>query len=122
MYSDTILKRFQNPKFIGELKDANGVGEVGNMKCGDIMKVSIKVEDETIKDIRFSTYGCVAAIASSDVLCELAKGKSLKEAEEITSKDVVTAMGGEVPPVKIHCSVLAQKALNKAIENYKSKH
>ena len=122
MYNKKILKRFQNPKFVGELKGADGVGEFGNLKCGDIMRVFIKVENkddqEFIKDIRFLTYGCVAAIASSDFLCELAKGKSLDDAQKITHKDVINAMGGEVPKIKVHCSVLAQDALKKAIEDY----
>ena len=125
MYSKKVLERFQHPKFSGEIPDADGVGEVGNMKCGDIMRVYIKVEkkrgNEIIKDIKFLTYGCVAAVASSDVLCEIAKGKTLDEALKITSKDIVNAMGGEVPAIKVHCSVLAQNALKKAIEEYKKK-
>lgn len=119
MYSKKILKRFQNPKNAGEIKNPDAVGEVGNIKCGDIMRVYIKVKDNVIKDVKFLTYGCVAAIASSDVLCDLAKGKTLDQALKITSKDVVKAMGGDVPPVKLHCSVLAQNALKKAIENYR---
>lgn len=126
MYPKKVLKRFQEPKFAGEMKDPDAVGEVGNVKCGDIMKVFIKVDkgpkgEEIIRDIKFNTYGCVAAIASSDFLCEIAKGKTLDQALKITSKDVVKAMGGDIPPVKLHCSVLAQDALKKAIENYKKK-
>ncbi len=120
MYSKKILSIFQKPKFAGEIKNPDAVGEVGNLQCGDIMRIYLKIKNNRIEDIKFSTYGCVAAIASSDVLCSLAKGKTLKEAEEITSRDIIKKMG-EVPQIKIHCSVLAQDALKKAIENYKSK-
>lgn len=119
MYNKKILERFQNPKFAGELKGAHACGEVGNARCGDIMKVFIKVKDNKIQDIKFKTYGCVAAIASSDYLCELAKGKTLDAALKITSKDIVKKMG-DVPKIKIHCSVLAQEALAKAIEEYRN--
>lgn len=121
MYTDEIMERFKNPKFAGEIENADSVGEVGNVKCGDIMRVYINVKDGKISDIRFKTYGCVAAIASSDYLCELAMGKSLEEAAKITGKNVIDRMGGQVPAVKIHCSVLAQNALRAAIENYKKK-
>lgn len=121
MYNQKILDRFQHPKFSGEIKDADGIGEVGNVKCGDIMRVYIKVKDNKIEDIKFKTYGCVAAIASSDVLCEIVKGKTLEQAMKVSSKDVIKAMGGEVPAIKVHCSVLAQDALKKAIEDYKKK-
>lgn len=120
MYNDKIINRFKNPKFAGELKDADAIGEEGNAKCGDIMRIYIKVENNKIKDIKFKTYGCVAAIASSDYLCELAIGKTLDEAKNITSKDVVESMGNDVPNTKVHCSILAQHALKKAIENYKN--
>ena len=120
MYTKKIINRFKNPKFAGELKDADAVGEVGNVRCGDIMKVFIKVKDNKIKDIKFQTYGCVAAIVSTDYLCEIVKGKTLEQALKITSKDVVKKMG-KVPTIKIHCSVLAQSALKKAIEKYKKK-
>ena len=120
MYNKKILKRFQNPKNAGELKTPDAVGEVGNIKCGDIMRVYIKVKDNKIKDIKFLTYGCVAAIASTDFLCEIVKGKTLDQALKVTSKDVVKKMGN-VPAVKLHCSVLAQNALKKAIEEYKKK-
>ncbi len=118
MYSKKILNRFQNPKFAGEIKNPDAVGEVGNVKCGDIMKLFLKIKDNKITDIKFKTYGCVAAIASTDVLCELVKGKSLEQALKITSKDIVKKMGA-VPSIKLHCSVLAQNALKKAIEKYK---
>lgn|SRR3989344_3422080 len=122
MYNQKILDRFQHPKFSGEIKDADGIGEVGNLRCGDIMRIYIKVKDNKIKDIKFMTYGCIAAIASSDVLCEIVKGKTLDQAMKVTSQDVIKAMGGEVPPIKVHCSVLAQNALKKAIEDYKKKN
>jgi nitrogen fixation NifU-like protein len=120
MYSKKIMARFTKPKFAREMKDADAVGEVGNVKCGDIMRVYIKVKDNRIKDISFMTYGCVAAIASSDYLCEMAKGKTIDKALLITSADVVKKMG-KVPNIKIHCSVLAQDALKQAIEAYKTK-
>ena len=117
MYSKKVLDRFKDPKFAGVLEDADAVGEVGNVKCGDIMKIYIKVKDNVITDIRFQTYGCVAAIAASDILCELAMGKTLDEALKITGKDIVDGVD-DLPPVKFHCSVLGEKALKKAIENY----
>jgi len=120
MYSKKILNRFQNPKFSGEIKNADAVGEVGNVKCGDIMRVYLKIENNKIKDIKFKTYGCVAAIASTDYLCEIVKGKTLEQAQKITSKDVIKKMGN-VPAVKLHCSILAQDALKKAIEKYQKK-
>lgn len=125
MYSKKILERFQKPKFSGEIENADAVGEVGNSACGDIMRVYIKVGknkqgEEIIKDISFLTFGCVAAIASSDVLCELAKGKTLEQAQKISSHDVVQKLG-EVPMIKVHCSVLAQNALKKAIEEYRKR-
>ncbi len=120
MYVDKVLKRFQKPKFAGELKGADAIGEVGNVRCGDIMRIYIKVKEGKIADIRFKTYGCVAAIVSSDYLCEMVKGKSLEEAEKITAQDVVKRIG-EIPLVKVHCSVLAQDALKKAIGEYRKK-
>jgi len=120
MYTKKILNRFQNPKFAGEIKKADAVGEIGNVKCGDIMRVYLKIEDNKIKDIKFKTYGCVAAIVSTDYLCEIVKGKTLDQALKVTSKDVVKKMG-KVPAIKLHCSVLAQEALKKAIGRYKKK-
>jgi nitrogen fixation NifU-like protein len=119
-YTKNLLKRFNNPKHVKNLKDPNGVGEVGNIRCGDIMHLEIKVQDGRIKDIGFRTFGCAAAIASSDVVCELAKGKTLAEASKITKDDIVKKFGG-MPPIKVHCSVLGIKALKKAIEDYKKK-
>jgi len=120
MYSKKVMNRFLHPKFHKKIKKFNGVGQVGNPLCGDIMKIYINVKDNIIKDIAVETMGCVAAIASSDILCGLVKGKKLDYALNITSKDVVKEMG-KIPPVKIHCSVLASKALKKAIKNYEKK-
>jgi len=118
-YNKKVMKYFTNPKHIGEIKNPDAVGELGNIKCGDIMKIYLKIDkkNKKIKDIKFQTFGCVAAIASSDVLCELAKGKTLDEAKKITNKDIVKALG-DLPSIKLHCSVLGAGALKKAIENY----
>jgi len=118
MYEKKVLKRFKDPKFVGVIKDADAVGEVGNVKCGDIMRVYIKVKDNKISQMKFKTYGCVAAIVSTDYLCEIAKGKTLEQAKKITAKDVLKAIGSKIPMIKMHCSILAQNALKKAIENY----
>ncbi len=120
MYSKEIIKRFTNAKNAGCLKNADGVGEVGNVRCGDILRVYIKVKDNKIIDAKFKTYGCVAAIASSDILCDMAKGKTLEEAEKITNKDVIDELG-DMPSVKVHCSVMGASALKKAIEDYRNK-
>ncbi|RLJ03238.1 MAG: Fe-S cluster assembly scaffold protein NifU [Candidatus Aenigmatarchaeota archaeon] len=124
MYSEKVMEHFRNPKNVGEMKDPDGVGEVGNPVCGDVMKVYIKVSKkggkEIISNIKFKTFGCVAAIASSSMLTEIVKGKTLEEAERITRKDVSEALGG-LPPVKEHCSNLAADALKKAILDYLSK-
>jgi len=119
MYDDKIMQRFVRPLYVGEFEDADAVAEVGNMKCGDIMKIFLKIKDNKIEDIRFKTYGCVTAIVSTDFLCEIVKGMPLDEAKKITPKDVIARMG-DVPPVKIHCSVLAYKALSEAIKNYQT--
>ena|SRR3989344_5462036 len=123
MYSQKLIKRFRNPKFAGEIKNPDAVGQVGNTRCGDVMKIFLKVDDKTkkIKDIKFKTYGCIAAISASDAMCELAKGKTLEQASKITYEDILKKMGGDVPKIKIHCSVLGTQALKKAIENYKNK-
>lgn len=118
MYTKKVMQRFSKPKFAGEIKDADGVGEVGNMKCGDVMRVYIKVEKNRIKDIKFKTFGCVAAIASSDAMCELAKGKTIEQALKITDKDIADYVGG-LPCIKHHCSVLGSAALRKAIHDYR---
>lgn len=114
------MEHFKNPMNAGEIKDADGIGEVGNPTCGDVMKITIKVEGGKIKDIKFKTFGCVAAISSSDMLCELAKGKTLEEAEKITRKDVSSSLDG-LPAIKEHCSNLAADALKKAIDDYGKK-
>lgn len=103
MYSEKVMDHFRNPRNVGELEDANGVGEVGNPKCGDIMKIYIKVEDNIIKDVTFKTFGCASAIASSSMATELIKGKTLEEAWDLTNKAVADALEG-LPPVKMHCS------------------
>lgn len=120
MYSKKTMEHFLHPKFHKKIKKVNGVGQVGNVICGDIMKLFINVENNVIKDIAVETMGCVAAIASSDILCEMVKGKTIDEALKIKSFDIVKKMG-QVPKIKIHCSVLAAEALKKAIEDYKKK-
>lgn len=120
MYTEKVMEHFTNPRNVGEIADADGVGEVGNPTCGDIMKISIKVEDETIKDIKFKTFGCGAAIATSSMVTEMAKGKTLDEAMKITNKSVAAMLDG-LPPQKMHCSNLAADAMHKAIEDYKNK-
>ncbi|WP_073336511.1 Fe-S cluster assembly scaffold protein NifU [Clostridium grantii] len=118
MYSEKVMDHFRNPRNVGELEDANGVGEVGNAKCGDIMKIYLKVEDNIIKDIKFKTFGCGSAIASSSMATEMIKGKTVEEAWELSNKAVAEALDG-LPPVKMHCSVLAEEAIHKAINDYR---
>ena len=120
MYNEKVMEHFRNPRNVGEIDNASGVGEVGNMKCGDIMKIFIKVEEDVIKDIKFLTFGCGAAIASSSVLTEMVKGKTLEEALALTNKDVAEELGG-LPPAKLHCSNLAADALHNAIADYREK-
>ncbi|MBU2590264.1 MAG: iron-sulfur cluster assembly scaffold protein [Nanoarchaeota archaeon] len=120
MYGKKVMKHFTNPKNAGCLKNADGVGEVGNVRCGDILRLYIKVKDNKIINAKFKTYGCVAAIASSDILCDMAKGKTLEEAEKITNKDIVEQLG-DLPSIKVHCSVMGASALKKAIEDYRNK-
>lgn len=120
MYSEKVMDHFQNPRNVGEIADADGVGEVGNLRCGDIMRISIKVNDNVIEDIKFRTFGCGAAIATSSMITELVKGKTLEEAEEISNRHVAEALGG-LPPVKMHCSNLAADALKAAIADYKKR-
>jgi nitrogen fixation NifU-like protein len=121
MYSDKVMDHFKNPRNVGEIEDADGVGTVGNPKCGDIMKIYLKVDGNTIKDVRFKTFGCGAAVASSSMATELVKGKTLDEAWSLTNKAVIEALEG-LPPAKIHCSVLAEEAIHEAINDYKVKH
>ena len=114
-YSEKVLDHFSNPRNVGEIKDANGVGQVGNQKCGDIMKIYLKInENDVIEDVKFQTFGCGAAIATSSMATELIKGKSIKEAMTLTNKAVVEALDG-LPPVKLHCSVLAEEAVKKPL-------
>jgi len=120
MYSEKVMDHFMNPRNVGEIENADGVGEVGNAKCGDIMKIFLKIEDNIIKDVKFKTFGCGAAIASSSMATELIKGKTIDEALAITNKAVAEALDG-LPPVKMHCSVLAEEAIKAAIEDYKRK-
>lgn len=117
MYSEKVLDHFSNPRNVGELPDANGIGEVGSPACGDIMKMFLKIEEGRISDIRFKTFGCGAAIATSSMATELIKGKTIDEALALTNKAVVEALDG-LPPVKIHCSVLAEQAIKAAISDY----
>ncbi len=120
MYSDNVMDHFANPRNVGEIPDANGVGEIGNPTCGDITKIYLKIEDNVIKDIKFKTFGCAAAVASSSMLTEMAKGKTLEEALKITDEAVAEMLGG-LPPQKMHCSNMAAEAMQKAIEDYKEK-
>lgn len=116
------MDHFSNPRNVGEIEDADGIGEVGNAKCGDIMKIYLKVdENDVITDVKFKTFGCGAAIATSSIATEMIKGKTLDEALTLTNKAVVEALDG-LPPAKIHCSVLAEDAVRSAIEDYKKKH
>ncbi len=121
MYNDKVVEHFSNPRNVGEITDADGIGETGSFKCGDTMKLYIKVEEGLITDVKFQTYGCGAAIASSSMLTEMVKGKTLEEALEITNQDVADELGG-LPPLKLHCSNLAADALHNAIVDYRKKH
>ena len=120
-YSEKVLDHFTHPRNVGKIDDADGVGEVGNAKCGDIMKMDIKVKDGIITDVKFNTFGCASAIAASSLATELIKGKPLDYAMGVTNKQVVDELGG-LPEHKIHCSVLAEEAIRAAIEDYRSKH
>ena len=120
MYSDKVMEHFKNPRNMGELEDADAVGEVGNPTCGDLMYIYIKVKDDKINDISFQTFGCGAAIATSSMVTELAKGKTLDEAMDITREDVAESLDG-LPPVKMHCSNLAADGLHDAIKKYREK-
>lgn len=118
MYSEKVMDHFTNPRNVGEVENANGVGTVGNPQCGDIMKLTIRVDEDVIKDVKFKTFGCGAAIATSSMVTELVKGKTLDEAEKISNATVAEALDG-LPAVKMHCSNLAADALHSAIEDYK---
>lgn len=121
IYSDKVLDHFSNPRNVGEIENADGIGEVGNAKCGDIMKMYIKVDGGVIADVKFKTFGCGAAVATSSMATELIKGKTLDEALKLTNKAVVEALEG-LPPVKLHCSVLAEQAIKAAVSDYYRKN
>ena len=120
MYSEKVMEHFRNPKNVGEIPDADGVGTVGNPVCGDMMSIYIKVKDNHLTDVKFKTFGCGAAVATSSMITELAKGKSLEDAMKITRRDVAESLGG-LPPVKMYCSNLAADALHETIKNYRKK-
>lgn len=121
LYSQKVISHFRHPKNLGAIKNPDGVGKAGNPYCGDTMKLYIKVKDNRLKDIKFETLGCAAAIATSSMITELAKGKKIAEALKIGRQEIAGELGG-LPPIKMHCSVLAVEALHKAIENYQKKH
>ncbi len=120
MYTEKVMDHFQNPRNVGEISGADGIGEVGNAVCGDIMKIYLKIEGDRIADVKFKTFGCGAAIATSSMVTEMVKGKTLDEALQITNRAVAEALDG-LPPQKMHCSNLAADALHKAIEDYRAK-
>ena len=120
IYSEKVMDHFSNPRNVGEIENADGIGEVGNAKCGDIRKMYLKIDNGVIEDVKFKTFGCGAAIATSSMATELIKGKSVDEALQLTNKAVVEALDG-LPPVKIHCSVLAEQAIKSALADYYTK-
>ena len=121
LYSDKVMDHFLNPRNVGVIEDADGVGEVGNARCGDIMKVYLKIDDGIITDVKFETFGCASAIASSSMATELIKGKPIEDAMELTNKAVAEALDG-LPDYKMHCSVLAEEAIQSALNDYKEKN
>ncbi|NLK21600.1 MAG: Fe-S cluster assembly scaffold protein NifU [Epulopiscium sp.] len=121
MYSEKVMDHFMNPRNVGEIENASGVGTVGNAKCGDIMKIYLDIEGEIIKDVKFKTFGCGAAVATSSMATELVKGKTIQEAMKITNKSVMESLDG-LPPVKVHCSILAEEALQAALWDYAQKN
>ncbi|WP_292489538.1 Fe-S cluster assembly scaffold protein NifU [Methanoculleus sp. 10] len=121
MYSERVMDHFMNPRNMGEIPDADGVGEVGNPACGDIMRITLRIEENRIVDAKFKTFGCAAAIASSSMATELIKGKTLEEAWAVTNKAVAGALEG-LPPQKLHCSVLAEEGIHQAIDDYRARH
>ena len=120
LYSEKVMDHFRNPRNVGVLEDANGIGEVGNARCGDIMKMYLKIEDDVVKDVKFETFGCGSAIASSSMATELIKGKPVSEARQLTNKAVAEALDG-LPDYKMHCSVLAEEAIQAALDDYKTR-
>ena len=123
MYSDKVMDHFQHPRNVGEIEDASGVGTVGNAKCGDIMRIYLDIDDDShvIKDCKFKTFGCGAAVATSSMATEMVKGKTIEEAMQVTNKAVMEALDG-LPPVKVHCSLLAEEAIHAALWDYAEKH
>ena len=121
LYSEKVMDHFRNPRNVGVIEDANGVGEVGNAKCGDIMKMYLKIEDDIITDVKFETFGCASAVASSSMATELIKGRPVSEARKLTNKAVAEALDG-LPDYKMHCSVLAEEAINSALDDYFRRH
>ena len=119
-YSEKVLEHYQNPRNVGKLEDADGMGVVGNPVCGDMMMITIKVRDDRIEDVKFKTFGCGAAIATTSMVTELVKGQTLEEALQITNHDVAEALDG-LPPIKMHCSLLAEEAIKAAIEDYRER-
>ena len=117
LYTETVMDHFMHPRNVGSIENADGVGEVGNAKCGDIMKMYLKIKDNVIEDVKFETFGCGSAIASSSIATEMIKGKTIDEALAVTNKQVVDALGG-LPAHKLHCSVLAEEAIKSAVKNY----
>jgi nitrogen fixation NifU-like protein len=121
LYSEKVMDHFRNPRNVGVIEDADGVGEVGNARCGDIMKMYLKIENDVVVDVKFETFGCGSAIASSSMATELIKGKPLSEVRQLTNKAVAEALDG-LPAYKMHCSVLAEEAIQAALEDYYSRH
>ena len=121
LYTETVMDHFMHPRNVGNIENADGVGEVGNAKCGDIMKMYLKIRDNVIEDVKFETFGCGSAIASSSVATEMIKGKTIEEALAVTNKQVVDALGG-LPAYKLHCSVLAEEAIKNALKDYYDKN
>ena len=121
MYSEKVMDHFSNPRNVGEIEDASGVGTVGNAKCGDIMRIYLDIEDNIVRDAKFKTFGCGAAVATSSMATELVKGKTIQEALEVTNKAVMEALDG-LPPVKVHCSLLAEEAIHAALWDYAEKN
>ena len=120
LYSEKVMEHFRNPRNVGVIEDANGIGEVGNAKCGDIMKMYLKIEDDIVQDVKFETFGCGSAIASSSMATELIKGKPVSEVRQLTNKAVAEALDG-LPDYKMHCSVLAEEAIQSALEDYQKR-
>lgn len=120
MYNEKVMQTFANPKHVGEVENYDGIGKVGNASCGDIMQITLKIENDVITDAKFKTFGCAAAIATSSTATEMIKGMTVDEALAVTNKKVIDVLGG-LPPQKIHCSVLAEQAIKAAIEDYKSR-